>query len=126
MQLVTGRPVKFRRPATLCTHTDCLAHRGTLVTSLGGNVGGPKAIKTLVSGYQGQAAICVLMGAWLTDLLADGGGAGAGKTTKSSLVAAKDLIPGTKDPKALAADAMRSIAESVVRGVATDKFTKAG
>ena len=33
-----------------------------IVTSLGGNVGGPKAIKTLVSGYPGQAAIGVALG----------------------------------------------------------------
>mmetsp|Transcript_4031 Transcript_4031/g.6045 ORF Transcript_4031/g.6045 Transcript_4031/m.6045 type:complete len:774 (+) Transcript_4031:236-2557(+) len=85
----------------------CLTNVNELLKALDGNVGGQKAIQSLVAGYHGQTAICGLLGLWLAEL-------------KSSSTSKK------QSNFISAADTVRTIAENVVNTIAKEKFTKAG
>ena len=47
-----------------------------LVRELGPQVAGPKALQSLTTHYGGAAASCGLMGRWLAEVRAGGGGGG--------------------------------------------------
>lgn len=115
---------------------DCLKHLGELVTSLGGAVGGPQAIKNLVSSYQALTAECGILASWLSDLIisapppplntrvvptSEATLSSSFSTSSSSFLSlvGKDLIT-------TSANAVRTIAENIIGSIAKEKFSKTG
>ena len=74
-----GRPDSVLEP-------NCMTHVTEVVTADDGNP--QNAIAALIDNYQGQSAVCGLLGKWVTDLRA----ADNRRTTKSSSSSLKDLI----------------------------------
>jgi hypothetical protein len=92
-----------------------------LVRGLGPEVAGPRAMQSLVSGYNGDAATCGVMGSWLARLKsAGGGGAVAASSSKGDGDDGDDDGP-IRDG---AADAARDVVEEVVDRLAKERFTK--
>lgn len=82
---------------------DCIKNVAEVVTSEGGNP--QKAITLLIDNYQGQTAICGLLGRWLADLRSADGE--------------------TKDgPSEAVADDIRELAQDVVNKIAKERFSK--
>lgn len=95
-------------------------HISTLVTEMGPQAGG-KVMYSLMNGYQGETAICGLMGLWLAELKASS--ASFGKSTAASAAGEEENQKKRFDQ---GADAARDVVEQVVNRLAKEKFTKDG
>lgn len=101
-----------------------------LVRKLGPEIAGPNAMRSLVDGYNGDAAICGLLGSWLARLKSSGGGipgGGEGKGASSSSASSSDGNDDGDDAPFLredAADAARDVVEGVIDRLAKERFTK--
>lgn len=93
----------------------------TLINELG-NVAGKKAQQYLVQGYQGDTAMCGLMGLWLAELKSSRAAA-VGKSRPS---AASKNIAHDNNVFEEGADAARDVVESVVNRLARERFTTNG
>jgi hypothetical protein len=91
-----------------------LDHISTLVTQIGPQEAGRKAMHSLMNGYQGDTAICGMMALWLAELKASN--AAIDKNTKR--VDRQRFNQG--------ADAARDVVEQVVNRLAKERFTKDG
>lgn len=90
----------------------CLDNVGELLSSLGGQEGGQKAMQALITSFSGQTAVCGLLGLWLSDL-------------KKSSTADKDK-EAKREAFTMAAHSVRETAQDVVNRIAKERFTKAG
>ena len=90
----------------------------TLINELG-NVAGKKAQQYLVQGYQGDTAMCGLMGLWLAELKAS-----RAQPKRASAASANDVH--ANDVFQEGADAARDVVESVVNRLARERFTTNG
>ena len=98
-----------------------LEHIATLINELG-NVAGKKAQQYLVQGYQGDTAMCGLMGLWLAELKSSRAAAlGKPRTSVASKNVAHD-----NNVFQEGADAARDVVESVVNRLARERFTTNG
>ena len=98
-----------------------LEHISTLFNEVG-NVAGKKAKQYLVQGYQGDTAMCGLMGLWLAEL----------KSSRAAVLgkprpnAALQNDAHDKNMFQEGADAARDVVESVVNRIARERFTTNG
>jgi len=89
---------------------NCMSNVSEVVTSEGGNP--QKAITALIDSYQGQAAICGLLGRWLADMRSDDKEKEKGVTALSA------------KPSESNADKIREVAQNVVFKIAKERFSK--
>lgn len=103
-----------------------LDHISTLVTQIGPQEAGRKAMQSLVNGYQGDTAICGLMALWLAELKASN--AAIDKNTKRPAPPSANKIDASVDKQRFnqGADAARDVVEQVVNRLAKERFTKDG
>jgi hypothetical protein len=106
-------------------------HISTLVNKEGAQVGFPKAVQSLINGYQGDTAMCGVMGLWLAELKSSGGAAGAeggkgGGGGRSISDVGANEVESESDRFNQGADAARDVAEEVVNRLAKERFTKNG
>ncbi|KAL7441664.1 hypothetical protein ACHAXM_007947 [Skeletonema potamos] len=99
-----------------------LEHIASLFNELG-NVAGKKAQQYLVQGYQGDTAMCGLMGLWLAELKSSR--AAAVGTTRPD-AASENNDDHDKSVFQEGADAARDVVESVINRLARERFTTNG
>ena len=92
-----------------------LEHITTLINEQG-NVAGKKAQQYLVQGYQGDTAMCGLMGLWLAEL----------KSSRAAVTKASNSDVHDDKIFRQGADAARDVVESVINRLAKERFTANG
>mmetsp|Transcript_1482 Transcript_1482/g.3059 ORF Transcript_1482/g.3059 Transcript_1482/m.3059 type:complete len:922 (+) Transcript_1482:164-2929(+) len=105
-----------------------LEHIATLISELG-NVAGKKALQYLVQGYQGDTAMCGLMGLWLAELKSSRAAASSSSSGKPRPTIARSTTTDVRDNTVFqegAADAARDVVESVINRLARERFTTNG
>lgn len=103
-------------------------HISTLVTEMGPQAG-VKVMYSLMNGYQGETAICGLMGLWLAELKASNASLKspvAPSATAAGGAAANGEEENEKKIFEKGADAARDVVEQVVNRLAKERFTKDG
>eukprot|EP00984_Skeletonema_dohrnii_P010804 scaffold4237_cov105-Skeletonema_dohrnii-CCMP3373.AAC.5 len=104
-----------------------LEHIATLISELG-NVAGKKALQYLVQGYQGDTAMCGLMGLWLAELKSSRAAASSssGKPRSTATTSSTTDVRENNVIQEGAADAARDVVESVINRLARERFTTNG
>mmetsp|Transcript_3943 Transcript_3943/g.6029 ORF Transcript_3943/g.6029 Transcript_3943/m.6029 type:complete len:1253 (-) Transcript_3943:27-3785(-) len=111
----------------------CFTNVGELISGLGGQKGGQKAMQSLVTSFHGQTAVCGVLGLWLADLMATSSARNKkkeedDKKTNQKIAKApfqNDYHDHT-DPFEKASNHVRSAVEQVVTNIAKERFTKTG
>lgn len=116
----------FLKEPDAVMESQVLDHISTLVTEIGPQEAGKKAMQSLVSGYQGDTAMCGLMALWLAELKASN--AVQGKSDRRPAPPAANKEGESLEKKRLnqGADAARDVVEQVVNRLAKERFTKDG
>lgn len=100
-----------------------LDHISSLVQQLGAQVAGPKAMSSLMAGYNGDTSICGVMGLWLAQLKSMGGNSTNSSISTSSSSA--DNSNNNNDELFLeGVISARTTTEDVINKLAKERFTK--
>lgn len=89
---------------------DCLANVSEVLSGHGGSVGAQKATGFLIDSFQGDTAVCGLLGLWLTNLRSSTSSGGPKNETSFNS----------------AADEVRNGVQDVLNRISKERFTKAG
>jgi hypothetical protein len=103
-----------------------LDHISTLVTEIGPQEAGRKAMQSLMNGYQGDTAMCGLMGLWLAELKASSAAFDNTSKTSAPHAASNNNTSIEEERFNKGADAARDVVEDVVNRLAKERFTKDG
>ena len=115
----------FLKEPDAVMESQVLDHISTLVTEIGPQEAGRKAMQSLMTGYQGDTAICGLMALWLAELKASNDANDNDQSgTPSSNLGGEDSIRNKRFNQG--ADAARDVVEEVVNRLAKERFTKDG
>ena len=96
----------------------------TLVEELGPQIAGPKAMTSLMNGYNGDTSICGVLGLWLAELKSMGGSIGGNNNSTSDIGKMGDQINDNLFQDG--ANSARDVAENVINRLAKEHFTKEG
>ena len=114
----------FLREPDAIMESQVLDHISTLVTAIGPQEAGKKAMQSLINGYQGDTAICGLMALWLAELKASN--AASNKSSNPPSILGKQDVPIEKRRFEEGTNAARDVVEKVVNRLAKERFTKDG
>lgn len=103
-----------------------LDHISTLVTEIGPQQAGKKAMQSLMNGYRGDTAMCGLMAFWLAELKASNAMHSKSTARPAPPAAVKEDESLNEKRFNRGADAARDVVEQVVNRLAKERFTKAG
>eukprot|EP00804_Cyclotella_cryptica_P013920 CCRYP_002434-RA/>CCRYP_002434-RA protein AED:0.07 eAED:0.07 QI:141/0.85/0.87/1/1/1/8/45/929 len=105
-----------------------LDHISTLVTAVGPQEAGRKVMQSLINGYQGDTAMCGLMGLWLAELKASSVAFHKKAKVNAGPPAANPVLDKGIETEWFnqGADAARYVVEEVVNRLAKERFTKDG
>jgi hypothetical protein len=115
----------FLKEPDAVMESQVLDHISNLVTEIGPQEAGRKAMQSLMNGYQGDTAMCGLMALWLAELKASS--AALDKSAKPAPPAAGNENESIEKKRFnQGADAARDVVEQVVNRLAKERFTKDG
>ena len=115
----------FLKEPDAVMESQVLDHISTLVSEIGPQEAGRKAMQSLMTGYQGDTAICGLMALWLAELKASNERNDNDKSnTPPSTLGGGESMRDKRFHQG--ANAARDVVEEVVNRLAKERFTKDG
>ena len=115
----------FLKEPDAVMESQVLDHISTLVSEIGPQEAGRKAMQSLITGYQGDTAICGLMALWLAELKASNERNDNDKSnTPPSTLGGGESMRDKRFHQG--ANAARDVVEEVVNRLAKERFTKDG